>query len=128
MDGEGDGVLQPSNTQHHPILDVPNWIGYKRTLKIHPLKSGRLSYLIFIMLYKKKNELFEYECTRASDSNTVSFIEFKVNVSFTCKNKNFDLLCMRSIEYKQPQTGSYLYYIKRICQIQFLKKKNRITK
>lgn len=116
-------MLQPSNTQHHPILDVPNWIGYKRTLKIHPLKSGRLSYLIFIMLYKKKIELFEYECTRASDSNTVSFIEFKVNVSFTCKNKNFDLLCMRSIEYKQPQTSSYLYYIKRICQIQFLKKK-----
>lgn len=52
----------------------------------------------------------------------VRFIEFKVNVSFTCKNKIFDLLCMRSIEYIQPQTGSYLYYIKRICQIQFLKK------
>lgn len=50
----GGGVLQPSNTQHHPILDVPNWIGYYRTLKIHPMKSGRLRYLIFIMLYKQK--------------------------------------------------------------------------
>lgn len=46
-DGEGGGgVLQPSNTQHHPILDVPNWIGYYRTNEIWSIEISHIHHAL----------------------------------------------------------------------------------